>query len=101
MARHGWDRLPRINFAQPFKSNHSFIKLNILLMQTTLLFLNLGGQEIFLILIVVLLLFGGQKIPELMRGLGKGIAEFNKAKNSVEDEIRQGIRDAEQTKKPD
>ncbi len=66
-------------------------------MQTTLLFLNLGGQEIFLILIVVLLLFGGQKIPELMRGLGKGISEFNKAKNSVEDEIRQGIRDADKT----
>ena len=70
-------------------------------MQTTLLFLNLGGQEIFLILIVVLLLFGGQKIPELMRGLGKGISEFNKAKNSVEDEIRQGIRDADQPKKTD
>lgn len=69
-------------------------------MQTTLLFLNLGGQEIFLILIVVLLLFGGQKIPELMRGLGKGISEFNKAKNSVEDEIRNGIRDADQAKKP-
>ncbi len=68
-------------------------------MQTTLLFLNLGGQEIFLILIVVLLLFGGQKIPELMRGLGKGISEFNKAKNSVEDEIRNGIRDADQQKK--
>lgn len=73
---------------------------NIRLMQTTLLFLNLGGQEIFLILIVVLLLFGGQKIPELMRGLGKGISEFNKAKNSVEDEIRNGIRDADQAKKP-
>ena len=69
-------------------------------MQTTLLFLNLGGQEIFLILIVVLLLFGGQKIPELMRGLGKGISEFNTAKNSVEDEIRNGIRDADQVKKP-
>ncbi len=61
-----------------------------------LLFLgNLGATEIILIFLVVLLLFGGQKIPELMRGLGRGIREFNNAKNSVEDEIRQGIRDAE------
>jgi sec-independent protein translocase protein TatA len=61
-----------------------------------LLFLgNLGGTEIILIFLVVLLLFGGQKIPELMRGLGRGIREFNDAKNSVEDEIRQGIRESE------
>lgn len=61
-----------------------------------LLFLgNLGATEFVLIFLVVLLLFGGQKIPELMRGLGKGIREFNNAKNSVEDEIRQGMRDAE------
>ena len=59
---------------------------------------NLGTTELLLIFLVVLLLFGGNKIPELMRGLGKGIREFNNAKNSVEDEIRQGIRDAE--KKP-
>lgn len=63
---------------------------------SVLLFLgNLGATEFVLIFLVVLLLFGGQKIPELMRGLGTGIREFNKAKNTVEDEIRQGIRDAE------
>jgi sec-independent protein translocase protein TatA len=61
-----------------------------------LLFLgNLGATEFVLIFLVVLLLFGGQKIPELMRGLGRGIREFNNAKNSVEDEIRQGIRESE------
>ncbi|MCC6280551.1 MAG: twin-arginine translocase TatA/TatE family subunit [Saprospiraceae bacterium] len=59
---------------------------------------NLGATELTLIFLVVLLMFGGNKIPELMRGLGKGIREFNNAKNSVEDEIRQGMRDAE--KKP-
>lgn len=59
---------------------------------------NLGTTELLLIFMVILLLFGGNKIPELMRGLGKGIREFNNAKNSVEEEIRQGIRDAE--KKP-
>ncbi len=65
-------------------------------MNATLLFLgNLGGTEMLLIFMVVLLLFGGNKIPELMRGLGRGIREFNNAKNSVEDEIRQGMRDAE------
>jgi sec-independent protein translocase protein TatA len=56
---------------------------------------NLGASELIVIFLVVLLLFGGNKIPELMRGLGRGIREFNNAKNSVEDEIRQGMRDAE------
>ena len=41
----------------------------------------LGGQEILIIAILVLLLFGGKKIPELMRGLGKGIKEFKDAKD--------------------
>ncbi len=64
-----------------------------------LLFLgNLGATELILIFLVVLLLFGGSKIPELMRGLGRGIREFNNARNAVEDEIRQGMREAE--KKP-
>ncbi len=49
--------------------------------------MNLGPQEIILILVIVLLLFGGKKIPELMRGLGKGIREFNDAKNNVKKEI--------------
>lgn len=65
-------------------------------MDTLFLFLpSLGGGEIMLIAFVILLLFGGSKIPELMRGLGKGVKEFNNAKNSVEEEIRQGMRDAE------
>jgi sec-independent protein translocase protein TatA len=44
----------------------------------------LGGQEILLILLAVLLLFGGKKIPELMKGLGKGIKEFKNATNESE-----------------
>jgi len=65
-------------------------------MVSTLLFLgSLGAPEIVLIFLVVVLLFGGNKIPELMRGLGRGIREFNNAKNSVEDEIRQGMREAD------
>jgi sec-independent protein translocase protein TatA len=65
-------------------------------MSATLLFFgNLSGGELTVIFLIVLLLFGGNKIPELMRGLGRGIREFNNAKNSVEDELRQGMRDAE------
>lgn len=48
-------------------------------------------NHILLILLVVLLLFGGKKIPELMRGLGKGIREFNDAKNNVRKEMEDGI----------
>ena len=47
----------------------------------------LGTQEIIIILVIVLLLFGGRKIPELMRGLGRGVREFNDAKNNVRQEI--------------
>ncbi|HMW38570.1 MAG: twin-arginine translocase TatA/TatE family subunit [Saprospiraceae bacterium] len=61
-----------------------------------LLFLgNLGGSELLLLGFIVLLLFGGKKIPELMRGLGTGIREFNNAKNAINEEIKEGIRDAE------
>ena len=45
-----------------------------------------GGLSIALIVLAVLLLFGGKKIPELMRGLGKGISEFKKGKNELDDE---------------
>ena len=50
----------------------------------TLLFLGLGMQEILLIALIVLLLFGGKKIPELMRGLGKGVNSFKEGLNDVE-----------------
>lgn len=69
-------------------------------MNTVLLFLgSLGGSEMFLIFVVVLLLFGGKKIPELMRGLGRGIKEFNNAKANIETEIKEGMREADQKKK--
>lgn len=50
--------------------------------------LNIGATEIIVILLVVLLLFGGKKIPELMRGLGKGVKEYKNAVNSVEEEVK-------------
>lgn len=57
-----------------------------------------GGGELIVILFVVLLLFGGKKIPELMRGLGKGIREFNNARNAVESEIKEGMREVDRKK---
>lgn len=54
-----------------------------------------GGTEIFVILFVILLLFGGKKIPELMRGMGKGIREFNNAKATIETEIKEGMKEAD------
>lgn len=69
-------------------------------MQATFLFLgSMGGQEIILIFLAILLLFGGKKIPELMRGLGKGIREFNTARASIEGEIREGMRAEEKKEK--
>lgn len=53
----------------------------------TLLF-NLNGWEIPIILVVILLLFGGRKIPELMHGVGKGISSFKKGLKDVEEEIK-------------
>ena len=50
-----------------------------------------SGPHIILIALVVLLLFGGKKIPELMRGLGKGIREFKDAKDNVQREIEEHV----------
>ena len=54
-----------------------------------------GGSEWILIVLAVLLLFGGRKIPEFMRGLGRGIREFNDAKSNVKEEIEKGIAEKE------
>lgn len=51
--------------------------------------MSLGISEIILILIVVLVLFGGKKIPELARGLGRAEAEYKKAKAAIENEVNE------------
>ncbi|MBQ2366719.1 MAG: twin-arginine translocase TatA/TatE family subunit [Bacteroidaceae bacterium] len=59
-----------------------------------LLFLgNIGGTEIIIIAIVILLLFGGKKIPELMQGLGKGVKSFKKGMKDIEDDIENCDKD--------
>lgn len=60
-------------------------------MQTVLAF-SLGGPEIFVIIFAILLLFGAKKIPELARGLGKGIREFKDATKEIKDEIDEGSK---------
>jgi sec-independent protein translocase protein TatA len=58
-----------------------------------------GGSEWILIFLAILLLFGGKKIPELMRGIGKGIREFNSAKADVQQQLQEGMKD--ESKKED
>ena len=53
----------------------------------------MGTSELLVILLVVLVLFGGKKIPELMRGLGSGIREFNAAKANIKSEIEEGMKE--------
>lgn len=57
---------------------------------------NLGFQELLIIGVVILVMFGGRKIPEFMKGLGKGIREFNDAKNNVKKEIEDGIKEKDE-----
>ena len=57
------------------------------------MFGNLGAGEIILILLVILILFGAKKIPELAKGLGKGMSEFKKGLREVEDEIKNADKD--------
>ena len=61
----------------------------------------LGTWEIIAIVAVILLLFGGAKIPELMRGLGKGVKEFKKAQKDVEDAVKDDESDASKEEKED
>ena len=70
-------------------------------MNFTLLFIgNLGGGEWLLILLAIVFLFGGRKIPELMRGIGQGVREFNEAKKSVKDQIAEGMKSKDGEAKP-
>ena len=59
---------------------------------------NLGFQELLLIAVVILVLFGSRKIPEFMRGLGKGVREFNDAKDNVKKELEAGMQEKDQPK---
>ena len=67
-------------------------------MEPILLF-NFLGPEMLVVFAVILLLFGGKKIPELMRGIGRGIREFNTARSTLETELKEGMKEQEKKEK--
>ncbi|MDN3668065.1 twin-arginine translocase TatA/TatE family subunit [Echinicola jeungdonensis] len=61
---------------------------------TTLGFIqNIGGGSLIIIILVIILLFGAKRIPELARGLGRGIKEFKDATKEIQDDIEEGLKD--------
>ena len=66
---------------------------------TTLFIGGIGMQEVLLIALVVLLLFGGKKIPELMKGLGKGVRSFKEGMNDIEKDVKDTKDTSEEEKK--
>ena len=69
-----------------FRHIYAFMELNGILA-----IFNLGTGEVIAIVAIILLLFGGKKIPELMRGLGKGVKSFKQGMNEVEDEFKKPL----------
>jgi sec-independent protein translocase protein TatA len=68
-------------------------------MRNLLLFGSFGWQEILIIAFIVLLLFGGRKIPELMKGLGKGVRSFKEGMKDVENEVKGMDEDSKNVEK--
>lgn len=64
-----------------------------------LLFGTVGATEIIIIALVILLLFGGRKIPELMKGLGKGVKSFKDGMKGIEEELKEESEDLDKTLK--
>ncbi len=69
-------------------------------MKTLLLIGGIGGTELFIILVIVLLLFGGRKIPQLARDIGLGIKEFRKSLSGSEDTQKLTYEEEEEEQKP-
>ncbi len=62
------------------------------MLNSILLFFNIGTPELFVIILVVIMFFGSKKIPELARGLGKGIREFKNATSDIQEEIKKSSK---------
>jgi len=62
------------------------------------MFGNIGGSELFLILLVILVFFGAKKLPELAKGLGQGIREFRKAAKDVQEEVAKEVKKLDEKK---
>jgi len=81
------------NFAAKFQIKTKLIPMLSIIQKPVLLLSMPGESEWLLILLVILLFFGGKKIPDLMRGIGKGVREFNDAKEHVKSEIEAGMKE--------
>jgi sec-independent protein translocase protein TatA len=66
-----------------------------------LAFMNIGGQELIFILLILLLLFGAKKLPELARGMGQAVKEFQKSKDEFKDELHKAGKSETETAKSD
>ena len=64
-------------------------------------FMNLAGPDLIVILLIVLVLFGAKKLPELARGMGQAVKEFQKAKDEFNDELHKAGKSDTQVAKPD
>lgn len=71
--------------------------MTLLSIQPQLLMGMPNSGELIILLLIVVVLFGGKKIPELAKGLGKGIREFNDAKDGIKNEIESGMKDKDKT----
>ena len=65
-----------------------------------MILLMIGAPEIIFIVLIVLLLFGGKKIPELMRGMGKGVKMFKQGMNDIEDEVKRPLDEQPNAQQP-
>ena len=61
--------------------------------------MSLGPWEILLVILAIILIFGGKKIPELARGLGQGLKEFKKAKQEIKDEVKSAAEEVVEVEK--
>jgi sec-independent protein translocase protein TatA len=66
-------------------------------MQSVLLFLNMGGGEMFIIVLFILLFFGSRNLPDIARGLGKSVRQFKDAMNGVQYEIQKEVNEIKRT----
>ena len=74
---------------------HTFKSLRIMVSASIYAIMGLGTQEMIFIFVALLLLFGAKKIPELARGLGKGIREFKDATKDVRENIEEGLKESD------
>lgn len=67
------------------------------MMQAAILFLNLGAGEVFIIILIIVMFFGTKNLPQLARGLGKGIRDFREAAGNIQREIQEGAEEMKKT----